>query len=205
MLNFDLDPANLIKLNLELENYIDEKGDLHPLEGKDTCLFSINKHKNGYIYHFKHIISSELRSYLSNLNPEILMFEHDKIRKMLDQFIPCKNVQVFIGCYFNYLPKKEDFSLVEKLQDKYVIKNNELDVSVAWAQEENDKAIEIAVETISGYQKNGYGRQVVSALAYDAIKTGKIAFYSYLQENESSQALAKSLKVSKYAVSTIYS
>ncbi|MHA1376578.1 MAG: hypothetical protein ACTSR7_20045 [Promethearchaeota archaeon] len=205
MLNFNLDPADLIKLNLELENIIDESGDLHPLEGKDSYLLSISKQINGYSYYFRHTIPSELRSSLLNLKPEILMNDHNKIRSLLDDFIPCKNAQVFFGCYFKYLPNKEDFSLVEKKFNKYIISVNGVDVSFAWAQEENEKAIEIAVETILEYQKKGYGKQVVSALAYYAIKTGKIAFYSYLQDNESSKALARSLKVSRYAVSTIYS
>lgn len=198
-------PEELIKLNLELENHINQDGDLNPLEGKNACLFQISKHEKGYEYYFRKNLPEELRIELRDLTPEIVMKDHDQIINIINQYTLCIKAQEFISCFFAHIPRLEEFLEVEHRGKTFFIKRDGKEVSWAWAQEENDKAIELAVETLIDYRRKGFARQVVTACAYHAITMGKIAFYSFLKGNSVSEALAKSLNVKKYAEITSYS
>jgi predicted GNAT family acetyltransferase len=198
-------PENLIKLNLELENQIDDNGDLVPYKPEDSCLFTISKHKNGYSLYFRHDIPLELRERLKQMYPEKLMTEVEFVKELVSEHSPIKEISSFIGCYFTHIPSTKEFPDVIQEKKVMTIKKDGKSVSWAWAQEENDRAIELAVETLPEYQKRGYGRHVVAACANRAIKAGKIAFYSYKVENSASRALAKSLGVVQYAQSIAYS
>ena len=200
-----IDVEKLIKLNLELENKIDENGDLIPFEGNKDCLLYISKHKNGFAFYFNHNIPSSIREELKKINPEKILKGDEIAKGIFNEFIPCKKINTFVSCYFIDTPSTSEFLDVIQVKNAFVIRKDNKNVSSAWAQEENEQAIELAVETLPDYQKRGYGKQVVAACTYDAMTKGKIAFYSYEIDNVTSAALAKSLGVIQYAQSTAYS
>ena len=200
-----MDSVKLIEINLELENKIDENGDLIPLESNKDCLLYISKHENGYSIYYNHTVPSSIREELCKIEPEVLLKDTEIIKEAFRTFIPCKKISTYVSCYFTHTPSIKEYPNVIQEKDSFVIKKDNKIVSSAWAQEENEIAIELAVETLPEYQKKGYGRQVVAACANDAITKGKIAFYSYIDDNLPSAALAKSLGVVQYAISTSFS
>ena len=200
-----MDTEKLIEINLELENEIAENGDLVPFEANKDCLLYISKHKNGFLIYFNYSVPQSIREVLSKISPEVLIQEEEIVKGIFRDFIPCKKISTFVSCYFTHTPSPDEFPDVKQENNLFVIRKNNKNISSAWAQEENEHAIELAVETLSDYQKRGYGRQVVAACAHNAISKGKIVFYSYEADNMGSSALAKSLGVFQYAESTAFS
>ncbi len=200
-----MDAEKLIELNLELENDIDENGDLVPFEANKDCLLYVSKHVSGFSIYFNHTVPSSIREKLKKIEPEILIQDIETAKGIFSEFIPCKKMTTFVSCYFTCTPSPDEFPDVVQEKEIFVIKKDNKKVSSAWAQEENDRAIELAVETLPEYQKRGYGRQVVAACVHKAITEGKVAFYSYVADNIGSAALAKNLGVVQYAESTAFS
>lgn len=58
---------------------------------------------------------------------------------------------------------------------------------------ENDSAAEAWVWTDSAARRRGYGRRCVAAWANDALRRGKVPFYSHARDNHASRQLARSL------------
>jgi predicted GNAT family acetyltransferase len=77
-------------------------------------------------------------------------------------------------------------------------------ISEAFSVRENAAAAEVAVETAALFRRRGYGRQVTAAWAYHVMGLGKVAFYSYADENTVSQALARSLGVVQFSSVAAY-
>jgi hypothetical protein len=204
MLN-DLTLEELIRQNIEIENEITPEGDLKPLPGKESALFSINHYKDGYVAYFRYDIPSSIRERIRSLSPEQALHDFETVSQILAEYVPCGKVFAGHGCYFANIPKPTEYPDVILHKGCYVIMVDGKPVSRAWTQNENEHAAELAVETLPMFRRHGYARQVVAAWAVEVMRAGKIAFYSYRIDNPASEALAKSLDVVQYATTVGYS
>jgi predicted GNAT family acetyltransferase len=69
---------------------------------------------------------------------------------------------------------------------------------------ENPFCAEVAVETLPEFQRRGYARRVCAAWANNALRRGKVAFFSHAESNLASRRLALSLGVVEYAACISY-
>jgi GNAT superfamily N-acetyltransferase len=191
-------------LSIGIENHINSKGDLVPVPGKASALFSISRYQAGYIKFFRHDLPVDIRHQINVLDPDTALNDHKVVCQILDGHIPCDGVFAGIGCYFDHLPSPDQYPDAVYQDGCYVILVDGEPVSWAWTANESEGAAELAVETKPEYRNRGYARQVVAAWANYVIGKGKVAFYSYEIINLASEALAKSLDVVQYAVVTTY-
>lgn len=201
----DLTAADLVRLNIEIENKITPDGDLIPLPGKESALFSISRHKDGYVTYFRYDIPSSIGERIRSLNPEQALYDYETVRQILAEYVPCSKVFAGHGCYFVHVPTSNEYPDVVLHNGRYVVTVNGAPVSWAWTQDSSERAAELAVETLPEFRRRGYARQVVAAWAVDVMRAGKIAFYSYRIDNSASGALAHGLGVVQYATSVGYS
>ena len=197
-------PTELIRLSIGIENQVDSSGDLKPLPGKDSALFSISHHQTGYSVFFRYDLPLDVRCEIEALDPEVALKDHEVVRQILARHVPCDSVFAGKGYYFAHLPSPEEFPDAVFHNGCYVIQVGGEPVSWAWTANESEHAAELAVETDPDYRQRGYARQAVAAWATDVLGEGKVAFYSHEIGNIASEALARSLGVVQYAVWTTY-
>lgn len=199
-----MDPTELTRLSIGIENQIDASGDLRPLPGKDSALFSISRHQAGCAKFFRHDLPRNVRRQIAALDPEAALQDHEAVRRILARFAPCDTVFAGKGYYFAHLPSPAEFLNAVYHNGCYVILVGGEPVSWAWTADESEQAGELAVETTLEYRRRGYARQVAAAWAAHVLGQGKVAFYSHEVGNTASEALAHSLGVVQYAVVTTY-
>jgi len=197
--------VDLIRLNMEIESVINLDGDLEPLPEKESAIFSISRHRDGYVTYFRQDVPSAIRERLRALDVDRLLDDHEMVKRILSEHTPCKNVFAGRSCYLTHTPSPDEFPDAVLHEGCYVIMVDGKPVSWAWTQDGNEQAAELAVETLPEFRRRGYGRQVVAAWAANVIGSGKVAFYSYIIGNVASEALARSLEVVQYAIMTTYS
>jgi hypothetical protein len=199
-----LDSTDLIVLSIEIENQIDACGELRPRAGKESTLFSISRHEGGYLRFFRHDLPPQVRHQLEDLDPGVALQDHATVRKILAQHTLCDTVFAGKKYYFERRPSPAEFPDAVCRQGCYVVLVDGSPVSWAWTADSSDRAAELAVETTVPYRRRGYGRQVAAAWAAHVLGEGKVAFYSHELKNVASEALARSLGVTQYAVMTTY-
>ena len=199
-----LKPIELIRLSIGIENQIDSSGDLKPVQGKDSAIFSISRHQTGHIKFFRYDLPFGVRRQIEALEPEVALKGHKAVCQILAQYTSCDSVFAGKGYYFAHSPSREEFPDAVFHNGCYVILVGGEPVSWAWTANESDQAAELAVETVAEYRQRGYARQVVAAWANHVLGEGKVAFYSYEVGNIPSEALAHSLDVVQYVVVTTY-
>jgi GNAT superfamily N-acetyltransferase len=197
-------PAELIQLSLEIENRIDPSGDLQPIPGKDSALFTISRYKSGYVKFFRYDIPSGIRRQIEVLDPEVALGDLGAVRLILAQHTSCDSAFAGKGYYFTHPFCRDEFPDVVLEDGCYAILVDGEAASRAWTADESEQAAELAVETAAAHRRRGYARQVVAAWAGDVLARGKVAFYSHEVGNTASEALAHSLGVVQYAVVTTY-
>jgi len=199
-----LSPTELIRLSIEIENQIDSDGDLRPVPGKDSALFSVSRHRTGYAAFFRYDLPRSVRRQIAALDPEAALQDHEAVRRILAGFAPRDTAFTGKGYYFAQLPSPAEFPDAVYHNGCYVILIDGKPVSWAWTADESEQAAELAVETTPKYRRRGYARQVVAAWAAHVLEGGKVAFYSHEVGNIASEALASNLGVVQYAVVTTY-
>ena len=115
-------PPELIRLSIGIENRVDSSEDLRPVPGENSALFSISRHRNGYIRFFRYDLPSDVRHQIEALRPEIALQEHNTVRQILGRHSPCDSVFAGKGYYFAHLPSPEEFPAVVLHNGCYVIK-----------------------------------------------------------------------------------
>ena len=151
----ELKPIELIRLSIGIENQIDSNGDLRPLPGKDSVLFSISQHQNGYTVFFRYDLPPDVRRQIEALDPEAALKDHETVRYVLAQYTPCHSAFAGKGYYFAHFPSPEEFPDVVFHNGCYVILVDGEPVSWAWTADESGKAAELAVETAQAYRQYG--------------------------------------------------
>ena len=197
--------TDLIRLNVEIENQINTDGDLIPLSGEDSTIFTISRLAADYVLFFRHDVPLEIREPIKVMGPEKALNYHETVRRLLARFTPCGDVFTGKGYYFARAPVADEFPDVALREGRFVVTVNGKPVSWAWTQDGNQRASELAVETLPEFRRRGCGRRVAAAWASNEIKAGRVPFYSYEIGNLASAALARSLAVVHYATSTSYS
>jgi hypothetical protein len=127
------------------------------------------------------------------------------VSRILEGFVPDVQTDTWEACYFDHSPMPDEFPDVVVRKGRYVVIVNGEPVTSAWTQDGNQRASELAVETLPGFRRRGYGRQAVVAWAWSETRANRVPFYSYELGNLPSEALAKSLGVAHYATFTSYS
>ena len=100
--------------------------------------------------------------------------------------------------HFAGVPAVSSNLQLEKENGRFRIRTGNKVVCEAWSSREDDFAAELAVETVEGYRRLGYGKVVAAAWATEIIMKGKVAFYSHRDINIASSALAHSLGVERF-------
>jgi hypothetical protein len=200
-----VDPLDLIRLNVGIENRIDAGGDLSALPGKASALLSAHRYAGGYAFFFRRDIPGDIRAQIRALPPEQVLTDHAAVRRILGQAAPCGKVFAGKGYYFARMPAPAEYAGVVRREDGcHVVKIDGMPVCFAWTQDGSDQADELAVETLPEFRRRGYARRAASAWAAAVMQAGRVAFYSHKIENTVSEALAHSLGVVQYALSTGY-
>jgi hypothetical protein len=200
----DLSSLELIRLSIEIENQVTQKGDLIPRPGKNLTLFSISRYKGGNISYFHRDIPNSIRDQIAALGAENALNDYVTVQQILSQHIRCEETFPGVGYYFAKIPSPDSFPDVVWHQGCYVIKVEGESVSWAWTSDSSEVAVELAVETAPDHRQVGYACQVVSAWAYHNMRDGKVAFYSHKVDNLASEILATDLGVLPYARVTTY-
>lgn len=200
-----LTTLDLIRLNTEIENVVNSDGDLTPISGKDSAIFAIHRHKDGYVYYFRYDVLPSTRQQIEALAPEEALYNHDTVKHILAPYANCNKVFAGKGYHFDRIPSPDEFPDAVLHEGCYVIMADGKPVSWAWTQDGNERAAELAVETLPGYRRRGHARQAVAAWASHVAKSGRVAFFSHEIGNVESEALGRSLGVVHYAVSVVYS
>jgi hypothetical protein len=199
-----LKAAKLIRLSIGIENRVGTDGDLRPVPGLASALFSISRHQTGYVRFYRYDLPPHVRHQIEALPPEAARQDHHVVRQILDRHTPCDSVFAGKGYTFAQPPSPDEYPDAIFHDGCYVIKVDGKPVSWAWTSQESEQAAELAVETALEYRRRGYARQVVAAWAARVLGKGKVAFYSHEVGNTASEALAQSLGVVQYALVTTY-
>jgi GNAT superfamily N-acetyltransferase len=197
-------PTELVRLSIGIENRVDANGDLWPLPGQASALFSISHHQAGYTRFYRYDLPPDVRCEIAALDPEVALQDHTVVRRILARHVPCDSAFAGQGCYFAHRPSPGEFPDAVFHDGCHVIRVGGEPVSWAWMAHESEQAAELAVETDPDYRRRGYARQVVAAWAAHVLGRGKEAFYSHEVGNLASEALARSLGVVQYATVTTY-
>ena len=200
-------PTDLIRLNIELEYEVVSDSLLAPRPGADPAevpRFSVIRHDGGYVTYSRHDLHRGIRDRLAEIGLERAFSDHKAVKRVLADDMPCKEMWIWKGCYFTRIPLLNEFPNVVWHDQCYIVKVAGEPVAWAWTVCGNERAAEVAVETLPAFRRCGYGRQVTAAWAHDVMRAGKIAFYSHASDNLASQALAQSLDAIQYAVFVEY-
>lgn len=199
-----LDAMALIRLNTEIEHDLTQYGDLVPLPGKDPLLLLANRHQDGYVFYYRQHVPAALRAQIDALGPQRVFDDDNAVQSILASYAPYTRLVEGVGGYFAEMPTPDAFNDVVLEGDSYQIEIDGQAVSRAWSWFESDQAAELVVEALPDFRRHGYARQVAAAWAAGVMQAGRVAFYSYLADNDASAALARSLGVVEYATWVAY-
>jgi hypothetical protein len=199
-----LGPTELIRLSVGIENRIDAQGELWPVPGKASTLFSVSRHQAGYARYFRHDLPTAVRREIEGLDPEVALQDQRLVCGILGQYTPPDGAFAGRGYVFDKPPSPAQFPDAVFRDGSCVILVGGEPVSWAWTADESDQAAELAVETATRYRRRGYARQVCAAWAAHVMGKGQVAFYTHEVGNVASEALARSLVVVAYARVTTY-
>jgi RimJ/RimL family protein N-acetyltransferase len=199
-----LDATDLIRLNTEIEHNLTLDGDLVPLPGKDPLLLLANRHQDGYVFYYRRQVPAALREQIDAMGPQRAFDDDSAVQAILAGYAPYTRLVEGVGGYFAEAPTPDEFPGVIQEGDSYQIEIDGQAVSRAWSWFESGEAAELVVEALPDFRRHGYARQVAAAWAAGVMRAGRVAFYSYLADNEASAALARSLGVVEYATWVAY-
>lgn len=199
-----LEATDLIRLNAEMEHDLTLNGDLVPLPGRDPLLMLAHRHRDGYVFHYRQQVPPALREQIGALGPQRAFDDDSAVQAILSGYAPCIRLVEGVGGYFTKAPTPDEYPGVVYEGDSCQIEIDGQAVSRAWSWFESDEAAELVVEALPDFRRHGYARQVAAAWAAGVMQAGRVAFYSYLTDNEASAALARSLGVVEYATWVAY-
>ena len=201
-----MNPVDLIRLQITLEYDLDESGRLVPFPGStEQGLYLVYRYPGGYIPYFNHSLPEALCDRLRSLGGEQAFEAPQAVVWLMQRYQPCHFEGRFVSEYLPRLSEAGEFSRVVQQGEQFVVLEDGKPVCRAWSERSNTACAEVAVETHPDHRRKGCARQAVAAWAYDVIRSGRVALYSYKAENQPSQALARSLGAVWYAEVVCYS
>ena len=193
---------DLIHHQINLEYQLDLNGMLVPFPGSaEQALYIVYRYSQGYVPYFNYRLSAGVLKYLLRLGPKGAFDQPDEVIKIISDFHhPCiGGNDVFQSGYIARLPELDELPVFTWERDGWVIKVHGRVVSKTISVRENTDCAEAYVETHPDFRNRGYGRQTLTAWARDILNSGRVPFYSYLQNNRASAALASKLGVVRFA------
>lgn len=188
---------DLTYLQFELECIgLDENGLLTRIPGDnpdDIARFFIASYPTGYETFFRADIDSDIIQQLQLVSAERLFNDSDMVKAVLYQSLLPQEPSRFVSYVFTRRPLPVEFPDVSQQEEDFVILNKGRIISRAWASRHNVRAAELAVETSPDFRRRGYARQVCLAWAAYYLGHSRVAFYSHLNSNNASRALAQNL------------
>lgn len=185
----------LIELCIATENDL-SGADILPRPGRMSILFFCALVEPVPLYFFRQDIREQVRAQIRSLPISALSTAMDRVKKLLADY-HCDETYWGETFYFPTLPPPDHspdvvVRLVED-QEVFAVERNGQIVSRAWTWGECAAAAEVEVETLPGYRRRGYARQVVAAWAARQMRNGKTAFFSHEYANRGSGKLAEKL------------
>jgi len=189
----------LIRLQIELEYRVEGDG-LIPFPGStEQARFIVYCYKGGFTRFYRIDIPVQLRLELGRIDSAQVFKSPELVREILSAYSPCNSLGNFESCSFVQVPQTNDYPEVEWDGKSFIVRVGEEVVCWTWCERSNNHCVEVAVETLPAYQRRGFARQAVSALAAEQMEKGKVVFFSYKIDNLASQALGRSLGVVPFA------
>ena len=189
----------LIRLQVGLEYRVEGDG-LIPFPGStEQARFILYRHPGDFMRYYRIDVPLQMRLELERIDGEQVFHDPKLVRTILNAYSLCTSSGLYESCYFTQVPQADKYLQVAQEDRKYVIKIDGQPVCWAWSERSNEQCAEVAVETLPAYQRRGFARQAVSALAAAEMKRGRVVFYSYEMENLASRELAHSLGVAHFA------
>jgi GNAT superfamily N-acetyltransferase len=189
----------LIRLQIELEYRLEGDG-LIPVPGStEQARFIVYRLEGGFTRFYRIDIPVQLRLELERVDSAQVFEAPDLVHEIMSAYSRRGPAGIFESCSFIQTPRLLAYPEVERDGRSYIVRAEGKPVCWAWSERANDRCAEVAVETLPTYQRRGFARQTVSALAADEMGKGKVVFFSYKLDNLASQALGRSLGVVPFA------
>jgi GNAT superfamily N-acetyltransferase len=189
----------LVRLQIELEYRVEGDG-LVPFPGStEQARFIVYRFKGGYTRFYRIDIPVQLRLELGRIDSAQVFASAGLVQEIMNAYSRCASAGIFESCSFVQLPPAEAFPNVERDGKNFIIRVEDEVACRTWSERSNDRSAEVAVETLPAYQRRGFARQAVRALAASEMEKGKVVFYSYKIDNLASRALGHSLGVVPFA------
>jgi GNAT acetyltransferase len=198
-----IDANALIEMQLRLEcKGLDAEGLLIRIPGPDPddiprCL--VVRHLDTYRVLFRHDLSRHIRERVAMLPPEMVFGDHEAVKQVLADDAPVEAIWTGRSYIFPSILARADYPDTVRLdratntQPVYAVRVADQIVATCESVRENDAAAEAWVQTLPGFRRRGYARQVTAAWAQGVLDQGKTPFYSHSLDNLASQGVARSL------------
>lgn len=193
-----MDSRVLVELKMELEFGVGPAGDLLPLatnEQDDQPLVLVSRVDSDERLYLREDIPSQVQRQLRDVGAASCFEDEARVRAILDEAIPCQVARRIRWYTFARRPDRAEYPDVIRRGDRFVIVIDGREVAWAETDWENDRAAEVSIETLEGYWRRGFARQVTAAWAAAMLDAGKVGFYSHRMTNEASRAVAVSLSL----------
>ena len=195
-----MNALEFLHLQLELEcKRVTAEGVMAPLSCDDPDeiprLF-VARHAQGWTVYFRHDVEPSVQRQLCARPPEQLWAEPEIVYMILPPE-KANGGTSWRGRTYHFAtsPSLSLAADVVEHDGTFVILEDGQPVARAWSSRMNERAAELALETLPRYRRRGYAYQVAVAWAAQQLKQQKVAFYSHLAQNDASQALAAKLEV----------
>ena len=197
-----MDPAALVRMQVELEYQLDGSGLLVPFPGSsERARFIVYRYAGSCARFFRQDVPTGVKRRLEELPCKEATHTPESFTRLLGD-----DPERFVGrsYVFSGEPTLDGQSNVVLRDGRFTIEVNGEPVSWAWSVRENDVSAEVAVETLSAHRRKGHAHRVSAAWARELMSQGKVAFFSHAEDNLASMRLARSLNLTQFAVVAAY-
>ncbi len=191
-----MDARALVALKMELEFGVGPVGDTLPLatnEQDDQPLVLVSRVGDEDLLYLRRDLPPSARRRLRELGATACFEDEQRTRAILAPVGPCRQIRRIRWYTAVRRPDPLEFSDVVQRGARLVIVADGQVVAWAGTDWENERAAEVSIETLAGYRRRGYARQVTAAWVAAVLDAGKVGFYSHRLTNDASRAVATSL------------
>lgn len=184
---------------MELEFGVGPAGETLPLattEQEDQPLLLVSVFDGERVAYVREDVPATVARRLRDLGAVACFVDEARVRAVLAPFAAVERVRRIRWYTVARRPAPDEYADVVASDGRFVIVV--AGRAVAWAETDwdNDRAAEVSIETLEGYRRRGYARQVTAAWAAAMHDAGKVGFYSHRTANDPSRAVASSLGLS---------
>jgi len=186
----------LVELKMALEFGVAPAGDVLPLattKQDDQPLVLVSHLAGACLMYVREDIPRPVRLRLGEAGAATCFTDEERVRAILAVAISVTRVRRICWYTVARRPAPSESPDVVERDGRYVIVVDGREVAWAETDWEDERAAEVSVETLEGYRRRGYARQVTAAWAAAMLDAGKIGFYSHRLTNDASRAVAASL------------